>query len=421
MDSIRVEGGVALCGEVPISGAKNAVLPALCATLLASGRHTLSHVPMLRDVRTTRALLEHLGCRVEREADRLEVEVGASIHSEAPYALVKKMRASILVLGPLVARLGRARVSLPGGCAIGARPIDQHLKGLKAMGATVHLAHGYVQVEVPRGRLRGADIRFATPTVTGTENLLCAAALAVGRTRLIGAAREPEVQDLGRALQQMGAKISGLGTDLITIDGVEGLTPMQHRVIPDRIEAGTFAVAAALTGGEVVLQGVRACDLDAVSAKLREAGVEIAMDGENMQVRGRPPFRATDLSTAPFPGFPTDMQAQFMVLMCRAEGRSALTETIFENRFMHVPELGRMGADIRVEGRTAMINGVASLQGAPVMATDLRASASLLLAALVAEGESELRRVYHIDRGYERIEAKLSALGARVCRVVGDA
>ncbi len=421
MDAIRIEGGRPLHGTVRISGAKNAALPILTASLLAEGAHVFRNVPVLRDVRTMGALLERLGQRVHIEGHTVRVDALPVEDPVAPYELVKQMRASVLVLGPLVARYGRARVSLPGGCAIGARPIDQHLMGLEAMGARIRLERGYVDVSVPGGRLQGAEVCFDVATVTGTENLMCAAVLARGRTTLFNAAREPEVEELARVLNKMGARVSGAGTGQVVIEGVEALEPVDHAIIPDRIEAGTYMVAAAATGGEVLLEGVVLEHLEALSAKLRRAGVVLEREGTGVRVAGRPPFRPVDVTTAPHPGFPTDMQAQFMVLMCLAEGRSALTETIFENRFMHVAELARMGAHIEVRGRTAIVHGVERLQGADVMATDLRASASLVVAGLVAEGTTLVRRVYHLDRGYERMEAKLAALGANVQRVQAGA
>ncbi|MCS6798222.1 MAG: UDP-N-acetylglucosamine 1-carboxyvinyltransferase [Myxococcota bacterium] len=421
MDGFHIVGGETLRGTVRISGAKNAALPILCASLLADGEHVFRNVPQLRDVDTTIALLRHLGQQVAREGSVVRVRGQPARSVEAPYELVKQMRASVLVLGPLVGRYGEARVSLPGGCAIGARPIDQHLAGLQAMGAEVRLEHGYVHVRVPGGRLRGADFRCQIPTVTGTENLMCAAALAAGRSTIANAAREPEVEELARVLNKMGARIEGAGTDTITVHGVEALHPVDHAIIADRIEAGTFMVAAAVTGGDVLLEGVTFDHLEAVAERMRAAGVAIEREGSGVRVVGRPPYRPTDVVTEPYPGFPTDMQAQFMVLMCRARGRSAITETIFENRFMHVPELCRMGACIEIRGKTAWVSGESRLQGAEVMATDLRASASLVLAGLFAEGETVIRRVYHIDRGYERIEHKLAALGARIARVEGRA
>jgi UDP-N-acetylglucosamine 1-carboxyvinyltransferase len=340
-----------------------------------------------------------------------------TILADAPYELVRQMRASVLVLGPLVARYGKARVSLPGGCAIGARPIDQHLKGLEAMGARVTLDHGNVDVVVPGGHLTGADFRFDMNTVTGTENLMCAAALARGRTTLANAAKEPEIEELARVLNKMGANVAGAGTDTIVIEGCESLHPVDHAIIPDRIEAGTFMVAAAATRGDVLVDGVTLEHLDAVAAKMREAGVHIEREGNGVRVVANNGFRATDVTTAPHPGFPTDMQAQFLVLMSLAEGRSVITETIFENRFMHVQELVRMGANIRIEGRQAIVAGKNNLSGAQVIASDLRASASLVLAALAAKGETIVDRVYHIDRGYENIEGKLARVGARVKRI----
>ncbi|MEQ8455167.1 MAG: UDP-N-acetylglucosamine 1-carboxyvinyltransferase [Sandaracinaceae bacterium] len=420
MDNLRIEGGVPLKGTLRISGAKNAALPILCASLLADGDSCFRNVPDLTDIRTTAKLLRHLGLDVEVEPPVVKVTGRPVGDPDAPYDLVRKMRASVLVLGPLTARYGKARVSLPGGCAIGARPIDLHLKGLEAMGAVIELEHGYVNVEVPKGRLRGADIWLDVPTVTGTENLMSAAVLAKGRTTLMNAAREPEVEELARVLNKMGANVEGAGTDTITIQGVEALQPIDHAIIADRIEAGTFMVAAAATGGDVFLDGVTFDHLQAVGAKLREAGVEVEREGNGIRVSGRPPFLPVDITTAPYPDFPTDMQAQLMMLMCLADGASVITETIFENRFMHVSELNRMGADIEVQGRRAVVRGPSTLQGASVMATDLRASASLVVAGLVAEGVTEVLRVYHIDRGYERIEQKLSQVGANITRVPGE-
>ncbi len=423
MDNLRIQGGAELRGRVRISGAKNAALPILSAALLADGEHRFRNVPELRDVATMARLLRTLG----QEVDVTGSVVDVSSHPVpdaipvAPYDLVKQMRASVLVLGPLVARYGRAHVSLPGGCAIGARPIDQHLKGLEAMGAQVVLEHGYVKVEVPSGRLRGAEVVFDMPTVTGTENLMAAAALARGRTTLVNAAREPEVEELARMLNKMGASVEGAGTDVIVIEGTDGLQPVDHAIMADRIEAGTYMAAAAATRGDVLLEGVTFEHLEAVAAKMRQAGVVVEREGDGVRVVASTPLRGTSLQTAPHPGFPTDMQAQFMVLMCTAQGRSTIVENIFENRFMHVPELNRMGARIDVVGRTATVDGVGALQGAQVMATDLRASASLVIAGLVAEGITEVLRVYHIDRGYERIEEKLSGLGATIERVPGRA
>lgn len=421
MDAIRIRGGKALKGTVHVSGAKNAALPILCATLLSDGESLLRNVPALRDIETTAALLRFLGRDVV--ADPPEVRVGAKtreVRPEAPYELVKQMRASVLVLGPLVARFGRAKVSLPGGCAIGARPIDQHLKGLEAMGAKITLQRGYVIAEC--GRLKGSEICFDLPTVTGTENLMMAAALAKGRTTLVNAAREPEVEELGRVLNKMGAHVEGAGTDVVTIEGKDELQPFDHAIIADRIEAGTFMVAAAATGGDVLVEGAPLEDLEPVVVKLRKAGIEVGRERDAVRVAAPRRPKAVNATTAPHPGFPTDMQAQFMVLMCIADGESVVTETIFENRFMHVPELRRMGADILVRGNTAIVTGVASMSGASVMATDLRASASLVIAGLIAsEGETEVRRVYHLDRGYEHIEKKLAGLGADVRRVQAEA
>ncbi|MBI2394881.1 MAG: UDP-N-acetylglucosamine 1-carboxyvinyltransferase [Deltaproteobacteria bacterium] len=422
MDAIRVRGGRPLKGEVKISGAKNAALPILCATLLADGPTLLKNVPALRDIDTTAALLRFLGCDVVVDKERHEVRVAATRlgRVEAPYELVKQMRASVLVLGPLVARHGRAKVSLPGGCAIGARPIDQHLKGLEAMGAQIKLERGYVVAEAPTGRLKGADFVFDMPTVTGTENIMMAAALAKGRTTLWNCAREPEVEELARILNKMGARVDGAGTDVMHIDGVEQLAPFEHSIIPDRIEAGTYmCAAAAVEGSDVRLSGVILEDLEALVMKLRQAGVTVDREGEHVRVRRDGPIKPVNVTTAPHPGFPTDMQAQFLVLMTRAKGESVMTETIFENRFMHVPELTRMGAHVEIRGRSAIVQGVDRLDGASVMATDLRASASLVIAGLFAEGETEVRRVYHLDRGYEHMEDKLRAMGADCERVKG--
>ncbi len=419
MDNLRIEGNGPLRGTVKISGAKNAALPILCASLLADGESTFRNVPALTDISTTAGLLRHLGLDVEVAPPVVTITGRPVEEPDAPYDLVRKMRASVLVLGPLVARYGRARVSLPGGCAIGARPIDQHLKGLEAMGANIRLEHGYVHVDVPGGRLRGADVWLDMPTVTGTENLMSAAVLARGRTTLMNAAREPEVEELARVLNKMGAQVEGAGTDTIIIQGVEALSPVDHAIIADRIEAGTYMVAAAATGGDVFLEGITLDHLQAVGAKLRAAGVEVEREGSGVRVAGRPPFTPVDVTTKPHPDFPTDMQAQFMMLMTLADGVSVITETIFENRFMHVSELNRMGASIEVQGRRATVRGPSTLQGASVMATDLRASASLVVAGLVAEGVTEVLRVYHIDRGYEHIEAKLQGLGANITRVPG--
>jgi UDP-N-acetylglucosamine 1-carboxyvinyltransferase len=420
MDKILVEGGAVLRGTVEVSGAKNAALPILAASLLAEGDHQIRNVPDLADCRTFGKLLAHMGCAVERgagpERHAVQVRVLPSVNCEAPYDLVRTMRASVLVLGPLVARWGRARVSLPGGCAIGARPIDQHLKGLGALGAEIVLEHGYVEAKV-KGRLKGATFVFDGQTVTGTENLIMAAALAEGRTVLRNCAREPEVVDLAEALVEMGARIEGAGTAEIRIDGVERLRPLSHTVIPDRIEAGTLLVAAALTGGRVTLKRCPADHQEALLVKLRAVGSEIVAAGDGLEIIGDGRPRPTDVKTAPFPGFPTDMQAQMMVLLTIASGPSVVTETVFENRYMHVLELQRLGAEIAVDGKVALVKGVERLSGAPVMASDLRASAALVLAGLAAAGTTEVQRVYHLDRGYERLEEKLASLGARIRRV----
>jgi UDP-N-acetylglucosamine 1-carboxyvinyltransferase len=418
VDKIVIRGGARLKGEVRISGAKNAALPILASAILSGGTSKFRNVPQLNDIRTMGKLLALLGARVEplKEGGYTVSVSTDSIQSfDAPYELVKTMRASVLVLGPLVARHGQARVSLPGGCAIGARPIDQHLKGLEAMGAKITLEAGDVVARARR--LRGASIVCDLPTVTGTENLMMAATLAKGRTTIENAAREPEVEELGRVLNKMGARVQGAGTSVVTIDGVEALQPIEHAILPDRIEAGTFMVAAALTRGDVLIRDCEPEHLDAVIAKLRSSGAEVAAEGDGLRVRGRAEIDPVDITTQPYPGFPTDMQAQFMVLASRARGQSVITETIFENRYMHVQELARMGADIHVDGRTAVIRGKKRLVGAKVMATDLRASASLILAGLVADGTTEVLRVYHLDRGYERIEKKLAKLGANIKRM----
>ncbi len=416
MDKIVVEGGSRLVGEITIGGAKNAALPVLAAALLPNGPSTFKNVPLLQDVSTMAKLLRQLGCEVDGKRTMVvNPPTAKKAKLEAPYELVKTMRASIVVLGPLVARYGRARVSQPGGCAIGTRPIDQHLKGLAAMGAKIHLDHGYVDVECKR--LKGATIVLDMPTVTGCENLMMAAALAKGRTVIENAAREPEVEDLGLVLNKMGAKVTGAGTPIITIEGVDELSPIEHTIIPDRIEAGTFAIAAALTRGDVLLAGARAEHMDAMIAKLRAAGATVTVEAGGVRVRGGGELHPIDITTQPHPGFPTDMQAQFMVLATQAKGQSVIKEMIFENRYMHVPELARMGADIHVDVRTAVIRGGSKLSGAAVMATDLRASASLVLAGLVASGKTEVLRVYHLDRGYETIEKKLRGVGAKIRRV----
>jgi len=414
MDKIIVEGGRALKGEVHISGAKNAALPILISSLLTDGINTYSNVPQLQDIHSTALLLENLGARVETQADTIRIDAGGQIHYEAEYDLVRKMRASVLVLGPLVARLGKARVSLPGGCAIGARPINLHLKGLAALGASIELKHGYV--EASAGHLKGTDIYFDLVTVTGTENLMMAATLAEGTTVLRNAAREPEIVALADTLVDMGANIQGAGTSVITIKGVSSLKPVEATIIPDRIEAGTFLMAAVLTRGNVVILNSEPDHLGALIDKLRLTGAEIELDGKTVHVSNKTEIRSVDIKTQPYPGFPTDMQAQFMVLMSIANGTSMISETIFENRFIHVSELRRMGADIQVSGNTAIVKGSPKLSAAQVMATDLRASASLILAGLVAEGTTEVSRVYHLDRGYESLEKKFAALGAAIFR-----
>ena len=414
MDKIVIKGGVTLNGEVQVGGAKNSALPLLFATLLSSGVSELSNIPGLRDIRTAARLLETLGAEVTTEGASFRIDSSKIQSIEAPYDLVKTMRASVLVLGPLVARCGHARVSLPGGCAIGARPINLHLKGLELLGAKITLDHGYV--EATADRLVGARISFDMPTVGGTENLLMAASLAEGETVLENAAREPEIVQLADALNSMGASITGAGTAVIKIQGVEKLEPLKCRVIPDRIEAGTFMIAAAITGGNVLVKDAIRSDLEALISKLESTGVTIQEEAEGLRVIGPERLQAVDIRTSVFPGFPTDMQAQFMALMTRAEGTSKISETVFENRFMHVCELQRMGADIQIDGHSAIIRGRTEMTGAPVMATDLRASASLILAGLAAENTTEVSRIYHLDRGYERIEEKLAALGARIWR-----
>ncbi|PXX80752.1 UDP-N-acetylglucosamine 1-carboxyvinyltransferase [Rivihabitans pingtungensis] len=415
MEKLKIVGNGPLNGDITVSGAKNAALPILCASLLTADTLRLTNVPQLRDVLTTQKLLQGMGARVMTDNVH-EYELTASdIHTlQAPYELVKTMRASILVLGPTLARFGEASVSLPGGCAIGSRPVDQHIKGLAAMGADIVIEHGYVKA---RGKLKGARVVMDMVTVTGTENLLMAATLAEGVTILENAAREPEVTDLAECLVKMGAKISGIGSDRLVIEGVERLHGADHAVMPDRIEAGTFLVAAAVTQGHVVLRRAHAASMEAVLDKLVEAGcvVEAGDDWISLDMKRRP--KAVNVRTLPYPAFPTDMQAQFMTLNALAEGTSRVTETIFENRFMHVPELNRMGANIATEGNTAIITGVPRLSGATVMATDLRASASLVIAGLVADGETIVDRIYHLDRGYEHIEQKLAGVGAQIERI----
>jgi len=415
MQKLSIQGGSRLNGEVRISGAKNAALPILCAGLLTGDPLQLGNVPDLNDVATMRKLLQQMGMAIEVNGGEVVLSAAQIDRLEAPYDMVKTMRAAILVLGPLVARFGAARVSLPGGCAIGSRPVDLHIKGLQAMGAEIHIEHGYIHAQAKR--LKGARIFFDLVSVTGTENLMMAATLADGVTVLENAAREPEVVDLAHCLIAMGAKIEGAGSDTITITGVDRLHGASHRIMPDRIESGTFLVAAAAAGGSITLTETRADILDNVLEKLQEAGATIQVAGGtiSLQMNQRP--RAVNVRTAPYPAFPTDMQAQFMALNCIAEGSSMVVETIFENRFMHVQELRRLGAQIDVEGNTAVIRGCAQLEGAAIMATDLRASACLVIAGLVAQGETVVDRIYHLDRGYEHIEAKLSALGAQIRRI----
>ncbi len=420
MDRIRIRGGRPLSGDILIGGAKNAALPLMAAALLTDQRLVLSNVPQLADIQTMGLLLSQHGIAVEPVGNNgRTLSLGGTINNtEAPYDIVRKMRASFLVLGPLLARSGEARVSLPGGCAIGARPIDLHLKGLEQMGATFRLDSGYIDGSV-QGRLRGTTIVFPFVSVGATENLLMAAALADGQTVLANAAREPEIGDLARCLIAMGARISGIDSDRLTIDGVERLHGAEHAIIPDRIETGTYACAAAITGGEVTLTNARLTHLGATVRTLREAGVEILEETDGLRVRRLNGLHGADAMTEPYPGFPTDMQAQFMSLMAIAEGAAMVTETIFENRFMHVSELNRMGARINVHGASAIIRGVPALSGAPVMATDLRASVSLVLAGLAARGETVVNRVYHLDRGYEAVEQKLAACGADIERLAG--
>ncbi|OGW37289.1 MAG: UDP-N-acetylglucosamine 1-carboxyvinyltransferase [Nitrospirae bacterium GWC2_56_14] len=414
MKSIYINGGKKLSGEVSISGAKNAALPILAAGLLCGGKHRITNVPQLADVTTFGRILQNMGIAFERQGHEITIDSTGLTNPEAPYDLVRTMRASVLVLGPLVARMGKARVSLPGGCAIGARPINLHLMGLEKLGATVEIEHGYVVASAKK--LRGAHICFDTVTVTGTENLMMAAALAEGETTLENAAREPEIVDLAHALIQMGAKIEGAGTDVIRIQGVENLRPMDYTVMPDRIETGTFVIAAAITNGDILIKNCFAGHLDAVISKVTEAGAIVTATDHTIHVQGQRVIRPVNVKTLEYPGFPTDMQAQIMSLMALADGASMINETIFENRFTHVAELRRMGADIQTDGRTAIIKGVPKLSAAPVMATDLRASASLILAGLAAEGQTVISRIYHLDRGYDNIEQKLSALGADIRR-----
>jgi UDP-N-acetylglucosamine 1-carboxyvinyltransferase len=419
MDRILIRGGRVLSGSIPISGAKNAALPLMAAGLLSDGPLTLTNAPDLADVATMAGLLGHHGLTVSRDTNARSITIsGSATDLEAPYDLVRKMRASVLVLGPLLARHGRARVSLPGGCAIGTRPVDLHLKALEQMGAEIEITAGYIEARAPGG-LKGARIIFPQVSVGATENILMAAALASRQSEILNAAREPEITDLAACLMRMGARIEGIGTDRLLVEGVASLGAATHPIIADRIEAGTFACAAAITGGSLLLQGARLDHLGAVTRTLREAGVDVAEEEGGLRVTRSNGLRGADVMTEPFPGFATDMQAHFMALMCVAEGASMITETIFENRFMHVPELSRMGARINFHGASAIVRGVKKLSGAPVMATDLRASVSLILAGLAAEGETIVNRVYHLDRGYERVEAKLAAVGADIERLAG--
>lgn len=414
MDKIVIEGGIPLEGEVRISGSKNAALPIISACMLTGGWHCLENIPRLRDIKTIKEITSNIGVAFEEDGHCLRVNSDNITSHVAAYRLVKTMRASVLVLGPLLSRLGRARISLPGGCAIGERPIDLHLKGLSAMGVDVSLEHGYVVARADR--IRGADIFFDISTVTGTENMMMAAVRAEGATTLHNAAKEPEVVDLANFLKLMGARIEGAGTDTITITGVRELHPVSYAIIPDRIESGTFLIATAITRGKVRIKGCNAGHIEAIVEKLQESGMDIEKKGKDLVARGHDRIKSVDITTMQFPGFPTDMQAQFMALMCLADGRSVIRETIFENRFMHVSELRRMGADIEINGGQAVVKGKGRLSGAQVMATDLRASASLILAGLAAEGRTEVSRVYHLDRGYQDLDLKLASLGARIWR-----
>lgn len=415
MDRIIITGQQPLRGSVKVSGAKNAALPILASVILGDGECTLTNVPRVVDVFTMGKLLGMLGATVQADGNRVTMKMDALRSSEAPYDLVRTMRASVVVLGPLLARWGEATVSLPGGCAIGSRPVNLHLAGFEKMGATVTVEHGYIKAKAPR--LQGARICLDFPTVTGTENLMMAACLAAGTTVIENAAKEPEIVDLAAFLVKRGARIVGAGSDLITIEGVKALRGADHDVIPDRIEAGTYLAAGAITGGDVSVEGCRPQHLEAVTAKLREAGAEVVEGKESVRLTARARLKSVDVKTYPYPGFATDMQAQMMALMCVAQGTSVITETVFESRFIHVPELQRMGAEIKVDGSHAVVTGRARLTGAPVMASDLRASAGLIVAGLAAEGDTDIARVYHLDRGYERIEEKLRGLGARITRV----
>ena len=417
MDKFVITGGTALRGEIPINGSKNSALPALAAALLTDEPVVLKRIPRVRDIRTMQRLLVDIGAQSEADGETVRLHTPQIVCPEAPYELVKTMRASSLVLGPLVARSGRARVSLPGGCAIGARPINLHIFGLEQLGAEIHQAHGYIEAEAVDG-LRGAVVHFDRITVTGTEDLMMAAVLAKGETILRNAAREPEVVDLAELLRKMGARIEGEGTSTIRIEGVERLHGAEHTIIPDRIEAGTFLIAGAITGGDLTISGCNPEHVGALVSKMQQAGVDVTQtDRTSLRVRGGGKLRSVDVTTEEYPGFATDLQAQYMALMTQAEGIAIVVETIFENRFMHAQELARLGANIRLDGKQAIIAGPRELTGAGVIASDLRASASLVLAALVARGETVIDRVYHIDRGYEKIEAKLAQVGARIKRV----
>ncbi|MCP3677630.1 MAG: UDP-N-acetylglucosamine 1-carboxyvinyltransferase [Deltaproteobacteria bacterium] len=417
MDRIIVEGGKRLIGEIDISGAKNAALPIMAATLLIEDTNTLTNLPDLRDIATFKTLLSHLGCVIKDQDDSTTIDASRITTPEAPYELVKTMRASVLVLGPLVARCKRARISLPGGCAIGARPINLHLMGLEKMGATIKIEHGYV--EATAERLRGSVIYLDIPTVTGTANLMMAACLADGTTVLENTAKEPEVVELANLLNNMGGSVAGAGTEKVVIEGVDRLHPVSHSVMADRIEAGTYMIAAAATRGNLLLKNCPIDLLEALTLKLKETGTEITVEEGGVRVIGNTPIRSVDIQTSPYPGFPTDLQAQMMALMTVASGLSVITETIFENRFMHVSELKRMGAKIKIDGRTAIVEGRPYLSSAPVMATDLRASASLVIAALIVDGITDISRIYHLDRGYERLEKKLAGVGAKIKRIKG--
>lgn len=423
LDKIKITGGQQLNGSIPISGAKNCALKLMCASLLSENSIYFENSPnSLRDMNSQVELLEYLGCAIKRSNNLMAINASAIETFTAPYDIVRKMRGSILVLGPLLARFGQARVSLPGGCAIGTRPVDLHIKGLEEMGATITLEGGYINAKAPKGGLQGAKINFPKVSVGATENLMMAATLANGETILSNAAREPEISDLGECLIKMGAKIDGLGTDTIRIEGVKSLHGTKHSIIPDRIETATYIIAAGMTGGTVRLENARIADLSAVLGHLSQAGIEVAQDNKNIIIHRdiERPLQGVDIMTEPYPGFPTDMQAQFMAMLTIAHGAGMVTETIFENRFMHVPELARMGANISVQGNSAIVRGVSKLKGAEVMATDLRASVALVLAGLVADGETTVNRIYHLERGYEDIVGKLSHVGADIKRVSGE-